>query len=58
VVGDAAMVMALDGFEATDARLSNGVRSHALEYADSLAPSAMERARDAGIGITLQHALV
>ena len=28
VVGDAAMVMALDAFEATDARLSNGVRGH------------------------------
>ncbi len=54
VVGDAAMVMALDAFEATDARLSNGVRGHAF----SPVPGAMERARDAGIGITLQHALV
>ncbi|HIN06874.1 MAG TPA: hypothetical protein EYM65_11690 [Dehalococcoidia bacterium] len=30
VVGDAAMVMALDAFEATDARLSNSVRGHGL----------------------------
>ena len=30
VLGDAAMVMALDAFEATDARLSNGVRGHGL----------------------------
>ena len=58
VVGDAAMVMALDAFEATDAKLSNGVRGHALEHAFSPVPGAMERARDAGIGITLQHALV
>ena len=58
VVGDAAMVMALDAFEATDARLSNGGRGHALEHAFSPVPGAIERARDAGIGITLQHALV
>ena len=30
----------------------------ALEHAFSPVPGAMERARDAGIGITLQHALV
>lgn len=58
VVGDAAMVMALDAFEATDARLPGRGRGHALEHAFSLVPGAIERAKDAGIGVTLQHALV
>ncbi|PKB80945.1 MAG: hypothetical protein BZY88_07520 [SAR202 cluster bacterium Io17-Chloro-G9] len=64
VVGDAAMVMALDAFEATDARHSSDAshssrgRGHALKHAFSPVPGAIERARDAGIGITLQHALV
>ena len=58
VVGDAAMLMALDAFEAADGRAPVGAKGHTLEHAFSPVPGVMDRARDAGIAITLQHALV
>jgi predicted amidohydrolase YtcJ len=58
VVGDAAMDMALDSFEKVDARSPISSRGHTLEHGFSPVPGAIERARDAGIGVTLQHSLV
>jgi predicted amidohydrolase YtcJ len=58
VVGDAAMQMALDAFESVDAHTPIVGRGHALEHAFSPVPGAIERTRDMGIAVTLQHALV
>ena len=58
VVGDAAMEMALEAFDRVDTHTSIGGRGHALEHAFSPVPGAIERTRDMGIGVTLQHSLV
>jgi len=58
VVGDAAMDMVLEAFERLDASTGAGAGGHALEHAFSPAANAVERTRDLGLGVTLQHALV
>ena len=58
VAGDASMDMVLDAFEQVDVEMSVGSRGHALEHAFSPVPGAIERTRDLGIAVTLQHALV
>jgi predicted amidohydrolase YtcJ len=58
VVGDAAMEMVLDAFQVVNTRSRTYDRGHTLEHAFSPVPGAMERTRDLGIGVTLQHALV
>ncbi len=58
VVGDAAMEMVLDAFQKVDAHTPIGSRGHALEHAFSPVPGAIERTRDLGIAVTLQHAPV
>ena len=58
VVGDAAMEMVLSAFQKVDAHTPIGSRGHALEHAFSPVPGAIERTRDLGIAVTLQHALV
>jgi len=58
VCGDAAMEMVLDAFQEVDRQSAIGTRGHALEHAFSPVPGAIERTRDLGIGVTLQHALV
>ncbi|MFQ6027366.1 MAG: amidohydrolase [Dehalococcoidia bacterium] len=57
VVGDAAMEMALDTFQEVDALTPIGSQGHVLEHGSTPGPGAMERTRDLGIGVTLQHAL-
>ena len=58
VVGDAALEMALDAFQTTNAKSSTLGRGHALEHAFTPVHRSMERTLDLGIGVTLQHALV
>ncbi|HEY7494832.1 MAG TPA: amidohydrolase [Candidatus Tectomicrobia bacterium] len=58
VVGDAAMEMVLDAFQTVNTHSRTYDRGHALEHAFSPIPGAIERTRDLGIGVTLQHALV
>ena len=58
VVGDAAMDMALQAFEAAGARAPGRGPGHTLEHAFSPVPGSIERTRDAGISVTLQHALM
>lgn len=58
VVGDAAMQMVLESFEKLDSTSGAGAGGHALEHAFSPVPGAIERTRDLGLGVTLQHALV
>lgn len=58
VVGDAAMQMVLESFEKLDANSGLGAGGHALEHAFSPVGGAIERTRDLGLGVTLQHALV
>ena len=58
VVGDAAMEMVLEAFQKMDAHTPIGSRGHTLEHAFSPVPGAIERTRDLGIAVTLQHALV
>ena len=58
VVGDAALEMALDAFQAVNARSSTVGRGHALEHAFTPVQRSMERTLAMGIGVTLQHALV
>ena len=58
VAGDASMDMVLDAFEQVDRETPVGSRGHALEHAFSPVPGAIERTRDLGIAVTLQHALV
>ena len=58
VAGDAAMEMVLDAFQEVDRQTAIGTRGHALEHAFLPVPGAIERTRDLGIGVTLQHALV
>jgi predicted amidohydrolase YtcJ len=58
VVGDAAMDMVLDAFAQVHGRSRIYAGGHTLEHAFSPVPGAMERTRDLGLGVTLQHALV
>jgi predicted amidohydrolase YtcJ len=58
VVGDAAMEMVLEAFQTVNTYSRTYDRGHTLEHAFSPIPGAMERTRDLGIGVTLQHALV
>jgi predicted amidohydrolase YtcJ len=58
VVGDAAMEMVLHAFQTVNTHSRTYDRGHTLEHAFSPVPGAMERTRDLGIGVTLQHALV
>jgi predicted amidohydrolase YtcJ len=58
VVGDAAMEMVLEAFQTVNTRSRTYDRGHALEHAFSPVPGAIERTRNLGIGVTLQHALV
>lgn len=58
VVGDAAMDMVLEAFQQVNTHSRTYDRGHALEHAFSPVPGAMERTRDLGLGVTLQHALV
>ncbi len=58
VVGDAAMDMVLEAFERLDANTGVGASGHALEHAFSPVANAVERTRDLGLSVTLQHALV
>lgn len=54
VVGDAAMAMILGSFELAKPRNAG----HTLEHAFSPPPGGMQRAKDLGLGVTLQHSLV
>jgi predicted amidohydrolase YtcJ len=58
VVGDAAMEMVLQAFHRVSTHSRTYDRGHTLEHAFSPVPGAMERTRDLGLGVTLQHALV
>ena len=58
VVGDAALELALDAFQAANAQSSTKGRGHALEHAFTPVHRSMERTLEMGIGVTLQHALV
>ena len=58
VVGDAAMEMVLQAFHRVNTHSRTYDRGHTLEHAFSPVPGAMERTRDLGLGVTLQHALV
>ncbi len=54
VVGDAAMAMILGSFELAKPRNAG----HTLEHAFSPPPGGMQRTKDLGLGVTLQHSLV
>jgi predicted amidohydrolase YtcJ len=54
VVGDAAMAMILGSFELAKLKQAG----HTLEHAFSPPAGAMQRTRDLGLGVTLQHSLV
>ncbi len=54
VVGDAALEMVLQALEVVRPRQEG----HTLEHAFSPLPGAIERTRDLGMGVTLQHSLV
>jgi predicted amidohydrolase YtcJ len=54
VVGDAAMAMVLNSYEM--AKLQQA--GHTLEHAFSPPPGAMQRTKDLGLAVTLQHSLV
>ena len=58
VVGDAAMEMVLQAFHRVNTHSRTYDRGHTLEHAFPPIPGAMERTRDLGLGVTLQHALV
>ena len=58
VAGDASFDMVLDAFQRVDGQTSIGGRGHSLEHAFSPVPGAIERTRDLGLAVTLQHALV
>lgn len=58
VVGDAAMQMVLEAFEKADSTSGIGVGGNALEHAFSPVEGSIQRTKDLGLGVTLQHALV
>ncbi|MBJ28139.1 MAG: hypothetical protein CL776_05030 [Chloroflexi bacterium] len=58
VVGDAAMQMVLEAFEKVDSKSGVGVGGNALEHAFSPVEGSIQRTKDLGLGVTLQHALV